>query len=167
MHNLLLINMCMNISHEGINLIKNFEGFRPLAYYCPAGLLTIGWGHTIQPTEKLNGILLDKNSKVSLQQAILLLQKDITNAEHVIFRNVKAPLIQGQFDALVSFVFNLGEKNFMRSTLLKKLNDGDYEGAANQFPRWVYVNKKALVGLMNRRAAEMRLWHGIEAEKAA
>lgn len=148
----------MNISQQGINLIKNFEGFRPFAYHCSAGALTIGFGHVIKQGETLGNILLDEKSKISFMEALNLLSQDIKIAEADVARYVTVPLNQGQFDALVSFVFNLGAKQLSRSTLLKKLNARDYEGAGNQFPRWVYANHKALPGLMTRRAAELKLW---------
>lgn len=139
----------MNISNNGLELIKKFEGLRTNAYLCPAGILTIGYGHTsgVSPGDKITG-----------QQADEYLREDVLVAEITVNTNVTVDMSQGQFDALVSFVFNLGAGNFVKSTLLTKLNDGDYAGAADEFPRWVNAGGKPLAGLVKRRAAERSLF---------
>lgn len=139
----------MHISDNGLNLIKKFEGLRLKAYRCPAGKLSIGYGHTygVKPTDIINEA-----------EATELLIKDVFNCEGVINHFVKKTLNQGQYDALCSFIFNVGSGNFQRSTLLRKLNQADYEGAANEFLKWVYSKGKKLPGLVKRRTAERELF---------
>ena len=139
----------MKISNRGIELIKKFEGLRLTAYRCMAGMLTIGYGHThgVKPGDLITG-----------RQAEKFLREDLRVAELTANTNVKTQLAQGQFDALVSFVFNVGAGNFVRSTLLRKLNAGDYDGAAAEFGRWIYAGQTELPGLIRRRAAERDLF---------
>lgn len=139
----------MQISNGGLDLIKYFEGLETSAYRCPAGVWTIGYGHTYG---------VKSGDTCTLRQAEEFLKADCRVAEIVVETNVKAPLSQYQFDALVSFVFNLGAGNFVKSTLLKKLNAGDYEGAASEFGRWVNTGGVPLDGLHKRRAAERELF---------
>lgn len=141
--------MNMQISQDGINLIKRFEGVRLKAYKCPAGVWTIGYGHT-------NNVRPD--DVISEEEATELLRRDLIKFGGVINRSVTKTLNQAQFDACVSFVFNVGEGNFKKSTLLRKLNAGDYVGAANEFGKWVYSKGKKLNGLVSRRAAEKELF---------
>ena len=141
----------MNISQNGINLIKNFEGLRLDAYQCSSGMWTIGYGHT--------GSDVYKGRKITLNEAETLLKQDLTVHVNNVTKLVKVSLNQNQFDALVSFEFNAGYGNLSTSTLLKLLNKGDYTGAANQFERWIYdANKKPLEGLKNRRKKEKELF---------
>lgn len=140
----------MNISQNGIELIKKFEGCRLEAYKCPAGILTIGYGHT--------GSEVRLGQKITQEQAEKYLKQDITIHSNNVSRLVKAPLNQNQFDALVSFEYNVGYGNFASSTMLKLLNQKKYTEAAAQFGRWVYANKKILQGLVKRRAAEKELF---------
>ena len=139
----------MITSNNGINLIKSFEGFRATAYVCPAGILTIGYGTT-------SGV--KRGMVITEAQAEVLLRKDLTKFEDAINKLVKVPLTQNQFDALSSLVYNIGLGNLASSTLLKKLNEGDYQGAADQFPRWNRAAGRVLAGLTRRRAAERALW---------
>lgn len=140
----------MNISQKGIDLIKNFEGCRLKAYRCPANILTIGYGHT--------GSDVVTGQKITQEQAEKLLKSDLLVHCNNVSRLVKAPLTQNQFDALVSFEFNVGYGNFASSTMLKLLNQKKYREAAAQFDRWVYANRKVLAGLVKRRAAEKTLF---------
>lgn len=140
----------MKTSDKGLILIKSFEGFRGRAYKCPAGVWTIGYGHT--------GPEVKSGSVITEWQGGELLKKDVARFEKAIDNVVKVPLNQNQFDALVSFVFNIGEGAFGKSTLLKLLNAKDYTGAAAQFPRWNKGGGKVLPGLVNRRAAERKLF---------
>jgi len=140
----------MHVSEKGLNLIKQFEGLRLKAYKCPAGVWTIGYGHT-------NNVRPD--DVITEAQATELLIRDVLDVEGVINRLVTKTLTQGQYDALCSFIFNVGSGNFMRSTLLRKLNQADYEGASNEFLKWVYANKKKLAGLVKRRQAEKDLFN--------
>jgi Phage-related lysozyme (muraminidase) len=139
----------MKISEYGLNLIKHLEGLRLQAYQCSAGVWTIGYGHTsgVHP-----GDIIDE------AQADIFLRQDVAASESTVMHFVTAALSQHQFDALVSFVFNLGSGNFAASTLLKKLNAGDYAGAADEFPRWVHAAGKPLLGLVRRREAERNLF---------
>ncbi|EEJ8283266.1 lysozyme [Salmonella enterica] len=139
----------MEISINGINLIKRFEELKLRAYKCPADIWTIGYGHT-------TGI--EPDDVITEEQAILLLRQDIAKSERVVNQCVHVPLTQNQFDALTSFVFNLGVRRFRTSTLLKKLNAGDYDGASREFGRWVNVGSKILPGLIRRREAERMLF---------
>lgn len=139
----------MKISQNGINLIKQFEGCKLIAYKCPAGVWTIGYGHT-------KGVV--RGQKISPERAEKFLKEDIEQFEKGVNRHVSVPLNQNQFDALVSFTYNCGLGALQRSTLLKKLNAGDYAGAANEFPKWNKSNGKVLNGLVRRRAAERALF---------
>lgn len=139
----------MKVSNNGINLIKRFEGLELKAYKDSVGILTIGYGHThaVKAGDAITG-----------EQADAFLREDLQVAELSINTNVKVKLTQGQFDALVSFVFNLGSGNFVKSTLIKKLNAGDYAGAADEFGKWVNAGGKKLPGLVKRRAAEREVF---------
>lgn len=147
-------------SQSGIELIKKFEGLHKVqddgtvsAYRCPAGKWTIGYG-------SVRGVR--SGMKITKDEAEALLIKDVKDHNKAIYRNVNVPLTQGQFDALSSFVFNLGEANFKSSTLLKKLNQGLYEDVPEQIMRWnkARVNGKLQVlnGLTRRRAAEAAIF---------
>lgn len=140
----------MKISEEGINLIKKFEGCRLTAYRCPAGILTIGYGHT--------GSDVSANQTITQERAEQLLKVDLMVHCNNIEKLVKVPLTQAQFDALVSFEYNIGYGAFKNSTLLKLLNEGKYRESAEQFTRWVYANGKVLAGLQKRREEEKRLF---------
>ena len=139
----------MKTSQRGLDLIKRFEGLRLSAYWCPAGVKTIGYGHT-------RGVTM--GMRITKPQANEFLLDDVALAERDIDELVKVPLSQNQFDALVDFVFNLGAEEFAESTLLKKLNARDYAGAANEFSKWVYSDHVKLPGLVKRRAAERELF---------
>lgn len=135
----------MQISDSGIMLIKNFEGLRLTAYQCSAHVWTIGYGHTagVKPGDT-----------ITEGQAEQFLRDDLDQFEAAVYRLVNVTLSQHQFDALVSFTFNLGEGNLKNSTLLKKLNAGDYSGAAEEFPRWNRADGRVVEGLTCRRLAE-------------
>lgn len=140
----------MEISQKGIDLIKQFEGCRLTAYKCPAGVLTIGYGHT--------GADVKEGQTITQEQAEKLLRSDLVVHCNNVSGLVKVPLNQNQFDALVSFEYNIGYGNFKSSTLLRLLNQGDYNGAAEQFQRWRYANGKVLSGLITRRQKEKDLF---------
>lgn len=139
----------MQLSEEGYKLIKHYEGLRLKSYLCAAGVLTIGYGHTGK---------VKKNEVITIEQADILLRQDVRESEAVVNSVVKVPMTQGQFDALTSFVFNLGSGAFKASSLLKKLNRGDYDGAVKEFSRWVFAGNKKLPGLVKRREAEQGLF---------
>lgn len=148
----------MNISLVGLAHIKGWEGFRSTVYLDQAGKRTIGYGHLIKPGESFGTI--------SEAEASRLLARDVSWAETAVNQAVKVPLSQNQFDALVSFVFNVGVGNFSTSTLLKRLNAGDYLSAQQNFTRWIYVSpggvKQVSAGLANRRLAEAQLFAGVQ-----
>lgn len=139
----------MKISQTGIDLIKSFEGCYLKAYKCPAGVWTIGYGHT-------GGV--KEGQTINHAQAVVMLQTDLTSYEMAVNTNVKVAINQNQFDALVSFAFNCGNNALRTSVLLKLLNQGDYIAAANQFDLWVNGGGKKLPGLVRRRAAEKALF---------
>ena len=139
----------MNISKKGIDLIKRYEGCRLKAYKCPAGVWTIGYGHT-------NNVRPD--DIITQDDAEELLKRDLKVHEDNVKRVVKIALTQNQFDALVSFEYNVGYGAFANSTLLKLLNAGNYNGASKQFERWVYAGDRVLEGLVKRRKAERELF---------
>jgi lysozyme len=138
-------------SDKGINLIKNFEGCRFKAYKCPAGVWTIGYGHT-------NNVRQD--DVITQQEADELLKRDLVRFEDAVNSLVKVPLNQNQFDALVSFCYNVGygDKGFGGSTMLKLINAKDFKGAAEQFARWNKAGATVLAGLVKRRKAEADLF---------
>lgn len=140
----------MKTSQKGIDLIKKFEGTVLKVYKDAVGLPTIGIGHLIKKGEVF--------TTITQQQAEELLAKDLKQFEEGINTSIKVALTQNQFDALVSFAFNLGMGNVNSSTLLRKLNAGDIQGAANEFVRWNRAGGKVLNGLTRRRLAEKELF---------
>lgn len=144
----------LKTSSNGIKLIKEFEGCRLKAYKCPAGVWTIGIGHT----GLVNGKSITEGMTITDLMAETLLAIDLQKFENAINTLVKKPLTQNEFDALVSFVFNIGIGNFQKSTMLKLLNNGHMPLAAGQFDRWIYAKGKALNGLKKRRQAEKTLF---------
>lgn len=139
----------MKTSLEGINLIKHFEGCELEAYKCPAGVWTIGYGH-------IKGV--QEGDVITEQQADDMLVEELEEYENYIHNLVNCPLNQNQFDALVSWVYNLGSSNLQASTLLKVLNAGDYAGVPAQMLRWNKAGGKVLEGLTRRRQAEADLF---------
>ncbi len=146
----------MKPSENCVALIKHFEKFEPRAYRCPAGKLTIGYGHVIQASEHhLRDAVLNEAQASALLAADLA--KFAPQVESLLKGIVIAP---GQFDALVSFAFNCGANALRNSTLLKKFKAGDVVGAAGEFKRWNKSNGQVLAGLTRRRAAEEKLFAG-------
>lgn len=139
----------LNISNDGVEMIKGFEGFREEAYLCPAGVWTIGYGHTKE---------VKQGNRVTREQAETILIEDLSIYEKAVRDNVTVSLTQNQYDALVSFVYNIGPEAFRKSTLLKKLNEGDYTGASQEFGRWIHAGGKVSRGLQNRRTKEMEMF---------
>lgn len=142
----------MEISKNAIELIKKFEGFIKTPYFCPAHKLTIGYGHLISAGEKF------PKKGISLGEAEELLKDDALIARNAVMRMVRVTLSQNQFDALVSFVYNIGEGNFEKSTMLRLINAGDIKNAAEEFTRWIYAGGKIQNGLLKRRRAERDLF---------
>lgn len=147
----------MQVSDAGIELIKSFEGFRANAYPDPKSggdPWTVGYGTTKFPS----GRPVKQGDKVTPGQAELYLREDVKKFANSVDALVTVPLKQCQYDALVSFVYNLGATNFRTSTLLKKLNARDYKGAADEFLRWVSPGSSVEAGLRRRRTAERDLF---------
>ena len=142
----------LKTSKKGIDLIKRYEGFRANAYADPAhgwAVPTIGYGQT-------KGV--KRGMKVDKETAEIWLKQDLVYREKWVNKLIEVPLAQEEFDALVSFAYNLGVGALKKSTLRKKLNQGDKQGAANEFLKWVYAGGKKLKGLVNRRNAERELF---------
>jgi lysozyme len=141
----------MKFSAAGMELLKASEGFRNRVYLDAAGFPTIGYGHRLlNPASFPNGI--------DEPQAAEILASDVRDAEQAVERLVKVPLTQGQFDALVDFCFNLGAGKLTASTLLKFLNHGRYDDAAQQLLRWDHAGGQEIDALKARRQAEAELW---------
>lgn len=143
------MNDNMRLSRKGQKFVQSFEGYFPKAYLDPIGVLTIGWGHTNHHEPKFSA-----GEVWSREKCEEVFRKDMRLFEDEVKRQVKVPLTQGQFDALVSFTYNCGGGNLSKSSLLRKLNAGDYEGAAQQFQYWNKAGGRVLPGLTRRRAAE-------------
>ena len=139
----------MKISAKGLGLIKEFEGCELKAYFCPAGILTVGFGST--------GPHVKPGMTITESEAEALLLNDLVRFEKAVNELVKVPMTQGNYDALVSFTFNCGEGAFEESTLLRELNEGKDPNAVAkaQLPRWP---NGGLAGLVRRRAAEVELF---------
>ena len=147
----------MNISKEGLTLIKKFEGCELEAYKCAAGVWTIGYGST-------KGV--KEGDTITQEEAEELLLKDVEVFEKAVNDAVKRSMVQCQFDALVSWTFNLGVGNLNSSTMLKKLNNQEYNEVVPQMKRWnkatVNGERQVLEGLVRRREAEALLYEGKE-----
>jgi lysozyme len=143
----------MVTSEEGASLIKKFEGCKLEAYQCAAGVWTIGYGHTKEVSE---------GDVISQFEAEDLLTYDLQEFEGYVLDYVSVPMKQNEFDALVSWTFNLGSGNLRSSTLLKKLNDHKYKEVPTEIRRWNKAAGKVLDGLVRRREAESLLFQGKE-----
>ena len=144
----------MQTSDKGIALIKQFEGCKLTAYQDSVGVWTIGYGWT----KPVDGKPIRAGMTIKQETAERLLKTGLVSYENDVSRLVKVDLTQGQFDALVSFTYNLGARSLSTSTLLRKLNAGDYAGAADEFLRWDKAGGKVLSGLTRRREAERALF---------
>jgi len=142
----------MNYSKNGLHLTENFEGLRLTAYPDPAthgDPWTIGYGSTKE---------VHQGMVITQEQAEQRLMDDVQSACNVVNSKVHTDLTQNEFDALVDFVFNCGAGNFAGSTLLRKINAGDMEGAALEFEKWTHADGKVMAGLIKRRHAEAVLF---------
>lgn len=137
------------MSSAGIAFLKRKEGFSPTPYR-DAGGYSIGYGHFIKPGEKF--------TRITPAQGEALLRADVANAEKAVREFVKVPLSQGQFDALVSFIYNVGTGAFRNSTLLRYINQRAFSAAANEFARWNQAEGKVLSALVARRAEEKAMF---------
>ncbi len=139
----------MTINSEGVNLIKSFEGMELEAYLDAVDVWTIGYGHTKTAEPGMH---------ITEAQAEELLRQDLEEFEEAVTEAVQVSINSNQFSALVSFCFNLGAGSLFESTLLRLLNQGDFQGAADQFPRWNKAGSQVLEGLTRRRKAERALF---------
>ena len=149
----------MKLSDACLALIKASEGFRSEVYLDCAGVKTCGYGHALKTGESFP----DGVTEVT---ATLLLLKDVQTAEDAVSRMVKVTLTQGQYDALVDFVYNLGEGRLASSTLLKLLNEGKYDQAGQQLLLWSMAGGVRQAGLVRRREAELVLWKSSPVDSA-
>ena len=145
----------MKISQRGLELIKDFEGFSSTSYLCVAKIPTIGYGNTFYA----DGTKVKLGDQISKTDALKLLEV-IANRDFAdkIFPYIKVKVTQNQFDAMVSLAYNIGVGNFSKSTLLKKVNAGDFVGASEEFLRWNKAGGKELLGLTKRREREKQLF---------
>ncbi len=142
----------MELSSAGMELLMKSEGFRQRVYLDVAGYPTIGYGHRLVHPETFS-------QGITEAQAARLLAADLRETERAVERLVKVPLDQGQFDALVDFCYNLGPGRLAQSTLLERLNAGDYAAAAQQLLRWDHAGSQENAALKARREAELALWN--------
>lgn len=141
------------LSKTALDLVARLEGFSASVYKDSAGYLTIGFGHKLKPGEEY--------TTITREQAEALLAQDMQDAADVVNRYVTVPLTENQHAAMMSFVFNTASRDperFANSTLLKKLNAGDYTGAAEEMDRWVYAGGEKVRGLIARRETEKTLF---------
>jgi hypothetical protein len=143
----------MSLGQNGLDLIKNFEGLRLEAYQDSIGIWSIGVGSI-----RINGQPVQQGMVITEDQANQLLTEELNHFVEIINQVVQVDLTQNQFDALVSFTYNLGDGNLRKSTLLRKLNAGDYQGAADEFPKWDRAGGQVIAGLLRRRNAERDLF---------
>ncbi len=145
------------MTDEGLDLIKLYEGYSSSPYLCPAQHWTIGYG-AIWGMDDTR--VKEDHPDINEDQADYLLRRDVKKSEMAVLRHIRVPLEDGQFNALCSFVFNLGSGALQSSTLRRKINRGDYIGAANEFPRWVFAGGRKLKGLIRRREHERLMFIG-------
>ena len=145
----------MKISPRGLELIKDFEGFSSTSYLDVVNIPTIGWGNTFYE----DGTKVKMGDQISKTDALKLLEV-VANRDFAdkIFPSIKVKVTQSQFDAMVSLAYNIGTGAFLKSTLLKKVNAGDFAGAGEEFLRWNKANGKEVLGLTRRREREKQLF---------
>lgn len=137
----------MKPSPELQDFIKRWEGLRLQLYFCSAGFPTIGWGHKFEAHEP-------QPEEISQAEAQAYFDRDLAEHAQAVDDMVEVDIAQHEYDALVSFCWNLGPESLKRSTLLRKVNDRRFDDAAHEFERWVYAGKKKELGLVKRRKAE-------------
>lgn len=143
-----------HITQQGLDFIKSFEAFSEYSYYCPAKKLTIGYGHVMLDSETIT-------EPLSVEDGEILLKKDVGKAERCVLRNTKVPLTDGQFDALVSLTFNAGNAAYQRSQIRMRVNRGDFDEAAEWFPRsFITAGGRKQKGLIRRRLGEKEMFEG-------
>lgn len=157
----------MKISDRGLELIRQWEGVESMVYLDSAGLPTIGCGHLLTKSEISSGKILIGTKLIayhlglSPEQITVLLKQDLSRVQRCINNHVTVELTQNQFDALCSFIFNVGVSAFRASTLRKMLNQGQYAAVPIQLRRWVWAAGKVEQGLVNRRENESKLFKGV------
>lgn len=156
----------MQMSERGKELLSQWEGIETKVYRDVAGLPTIGVGHLLTKDELTSGKIVINGQQVKYEdglthaQIIALLGQDLATFEKAVNDSVQVTLQQHQYDALVSFAFNVGASAFRSSTLLKRLNEGKYDDVPDQLKRWVFSGGQKVQGLINRRNHEIQLWNG-------
>ena len=149
-----LVSGLRDISEKGFSLIRESESLQLKAYLDTGGVWTIGYGTIKYP----NGVRVKKGDVCTQGQAELWLKNDCLWVDACLDKHVKVAVSQNQFDALASFVYNIGETAFIKSTMLTLINNSNFSSAASQFDRWIYDNGKEIKGLVNRRAKEKTLF---------
>ena len=144
-----------HINDRGIEIVKCFEGISLKPYLCPANVWTVGYGSTVSRT---GGPIDPDMEAISEDEAEALLIRDLESSEGWVSRLIKTALTENQYSALTSFTFNVGAGALQRSTLRMKLNRSEYQGAADEFPKWRMAGGRILAGLVRRRAAERALF---------
>ena len=147
--------MLLHINEAGLDLIKHYEGWRSSPYLCSAARATIGWGSTWDRNG--DAVTLD-HLDITKKQGEYLLLREVRHSEKAIRKLVKTELTENMFSSLCSFIYNVGSGNFQRSTMRMKLNRGQYESAADEFPKWVKAGGKRIRGLVRRRKQERKLF---------
>lgn len=157
----------MRMSEKGKKLLARWEGYKKKAYKDSAGKLTIGVGHLLTQKEVSSGQIIINGESVSYKNCLTdenvigLLGQDLVRFEHDVERTIKADLNQDQFDALVSFAFNIGDGAFSESIgVVRVLNKGLYEAVPDELRKWRKAGGKVVAGLVNRRENEIKLWNG-------
>ena len=156
----------MNVSPSAVKVIKHHEGLRQKPYRCPAKLWTIGVGHVLYPEQgklkvddRMSFFLKEEDNRTfSMEEVDGILRTDLARFERGVAQYVPVPLTQGQFDALVSFSFNVGLGTLQRSTLRQKINRQDFKGASMEFLKYIMAGGKILKGLQSRRNDERALF---------
>ena len=143
------------INERGIEIVKSFEGLALRPYVCAGGVNSVGYGATRSST---GGPIDPDMEPISETEAEALLVRDLETSEGWVSRLIKTALTENQFSALTSFTFNVGAGALQRSTLRMKLNRSEYQGAADEFPKWRIAGGRILAGLVRRRAAEQALF---------
>jgi lysozyme len=144
------MNENLQFDHDGIDLVKLSEGCKLTSYQCPAGIWTIGFGST--------GADVIQGMTITEEQAVDRLKHDLQHAEKMVKTFVTVELTQHQYDALVDFCFNCGAGNLQHSTLLKLINQGNFEAAHDEFEKWNKAGGRVLAGLTTRRLNEAKLF---------
>lgn len=143
------------MNEAGMDIIKTFEGWSSSVYQCSAGRWTIGWGST---WDHKGNPITSKQSDIDKEYGTVLLRREVSHVEKAIRRLITAELTENMFSALGSFAYNVGTGNLQRSTLRMKLNRGQYEDAADEFPKWRRAGGQVLRGLIRRRKKEKELF---------